>query len=361
MAIYEALAQAESANVEIYSDSQWVVNTFDDLNFLTIKDIERSKVNYKVLWLCLFKIIRIYSLKVKITKVKAHSDCDYNKEADKLAKSGAEKNVLIIEDKLLLHNGTVCWRDMPIEHNPILMIKGIKDAQFIEEFLMLHRNEVYRQSDLLRLIDWKISLKLNNINQYDILFEDHYLQSFRIKICCNELPTCANLKKRKPDLYDENWRCNFCKIEEETFDHFWKCSKIQNVMQDILISVLGFGLVQLEYSRDDIDIQELKGKINELELLRCYKITEEKLLYKVLKQITGRVLLEFKVLIWEPRNELQIKEEKWCGISGKDKKAKSHSKRTEVGVKNVSCNMLKSNWNKWNDLAFHRGDHWANF
>ncbi|GBC53990.2 ribonuclease H-like domain-containing protein [Rhizophagus irregularis DAOM 181602=DAOM 197198] len=61
------------ANVEIYSDSQW--------------------------------IIRIYNLKVKITKVKAHSDCDHNKEADKLTKSGAEKNVLIIEDKLLLHNG----------------------------------------------------------------------------------------------------------------------------------------------------------------------------------------------------------------------------------------------------------------
>ncbi|EXX57945.1 hypothetical protein RirG_202450 [Rhizophagus irregularis DAOM 197198w] len=86
----------KAANIEIYSDSQWVVNTFDDLNFLTIKNIERSKVNYK-----------------SQSKVKAHSDCDYNKEADKLAKSGAEKNVLIIEDKLLLHNGTVCWRDMP--------------------------------------------------------------------------------------------------------------------------------------------------------------------------------------------------------------------------------------------------------
>ncbi|PKC58605.1 hypothetical protein RhiirA1_540992 [Rhizophagus irregularis] len=242
-----------------------------------ILNIERSKVNYKVLWLCLFKIIRIYSLKVKITKVKAHSDCDYNKEADKLAKSGAEKNVLIIEDKLLLHNGTVCWRDMPIERNPILMIKGIKDAQFIEEFLMLHRNEVYRQSDLLRLIDWKISLKLNNINQYDTLFEDHYLQSFRIKICCNELPTCANLKKRKPDLYDENWKCNFCKIEEETFDHFWKCSKIQNVVQDILIRLKIFlAKIIQEYSRDDIDIQELKVKINELgmwDIGRLYDFT----------------------------------------------------------------------------------------
>ncbi|GET55849.1 hypothetical protein GLOIN_2v1767912 [Rhizophagus irregularis DAOM 181602=DAOM 197198] len=238
-------------------------------------------------------IIRIYSLNVKITKVKAHGDCDYNKEADKLAKSGAEKNVLIIEDKLLLHNGTICWRDMPIERNPILMIKGIKDAQFIEEFLMLYRNKVYRQSDLLR-----------------------------IKICCNELPTCANLKKRKPDLYDKDWKCNFCKIEEETFDHFWKCSKIQNVVQDI--------------------IKGLK-------------------IFLVLKQITGRVLLEFKVLIWESRNELQIKEEIRCGISSKVKKAKSHSKSTEIDVKDVDCYILESNWNKWNDLAFHRGGHWANF
>ncbi|CAB4482752.1 unnamed protein product [Rhizophagus irregularis] len=160
------------------------------------------------------------------------------------------------------------------------------------------------------------------------------LEQVRIKICCNELPTCANLKKRKPDLYDENWRCNFCKIEEETFDHFWKCSKIQNVVQDILIRLKIFlAKIIQEYSRDDIDIQELKVKINEL---------------------------EFKVLIWEPRNELQIKEEKQCSISVKDK-AKSHSKRTEVGVKNVGCNMLESNWNKWNDLAFHRSGHWANF
>ncbi|POG61281.1 hypothetical protein GLOIN_2v1786842 [Rhizophagus irregularis DAOM 181602=DAOM 197198] len=223
----------KAANVEIYSDSQWVVNTFDDLNFLMIKDIERSK----------------------ITKVKAYGDCDYNKEADKLAKS-----------------------------------------------------------------------------------------------------------------------------KEETSEYFWKCSKIQNVVQDI-IKRLKIFLVKIiqEYSKDDIDTQKLKSKINGLsmweigssydfiflmknqvscqliEFLRCFKITEKKLLYKVLKQITGRVLLEFKVLIWKPRNELQIKEEKQYGISDKDKKAKSHSKRTEVDVKDVDCNMLESNWNKWNDLAFHRG------
>ncbi|UZO25130.1 uncharacterized protein OCT59_017412 [Rhizophagus irregularis] len=127
-------------------------------------------------------------------------------------------------------------------------------------------------------------------------------------------------------------------------------------------SVFDIKIIQ-EYSRDDIDTHELKGKINELGMWDIGRLYDFTFLMKnqVLKQITGRVLLEFKVLIWEPRNELQIKKEKRCGISGKDKKAKSHSKRTEVGVKDVGCKMLESNWNKWNDLAFHQGGHWANF
>ncbi|CAB4437827.1 unnamed protein product [Rhizophagus irregularis] len=82
---------SKAANVIIYSDSQWVINIFGNLYYSTINEIEKSKVNYKVLWLCLFKIIGINNLKVRLIKVKAHSDCDYNKEVDILAKAGGEK------------------------------------------------------------------------------------------------------------------------------------------------------------------------------------------------------------------------------------------------------------------------------
>uniref|UniRef100_U9SMC5 Uncharacterized protein n=1 Tax=Rhizophagus irregularis (strain DAOM 181602 / DAOM 197198 / MUCL 43194) TaxID=747089 RepID=U9SMC5_RHIID len=133
-------------------------------------------------------------------KIKAHGNNENNKKVNKLAKLGMKKEILIIEDTLLLYNSTICWQDMLVERNSILMIKGIKDAQFIDEFLGLNRNEIYKQPELLELIDWKISLKLNNINQYDTLFEDHYLQSFRIKICCNELPTC---KKKRLNIYGD--------------------------------------------------------------------------------------------------------------------------------------------------------------
>ncbi|CAG8765421.1 7279_t:CDS:1, partial [Rhizophagus irregularis] len=72
------------------------------------------------------------------------------------------------------------------------------------EFMTLNRNRIRYQSEVLELIDWKTSLKLNCIDQHYTLFEDYFLQSFRTKICCNELPTCVNLRKRKPDLYDDS-------------------------------------------------------------------------------------------------------------------------------------------------------------
>ncbi|CAB5302245.1 unnamed protein product [Rhizophagus irregularis] len=163
---------SKAANVMIYTNSQWM--------------------------------IRIYHFNIKLVKIKAHGNNENNKKVNKLAKLGMKKEILIIEDTLLLYNSTICWQDMLVERNSILMIKGIKDAQFIDEFLGLNRNEIYKQPELLELIDWKISLKLNCIDQHNTLFENHFLQSFRIKICCNELPTCVNLKKWKLNIYDES-------------------------------------------------------------------------------------------------------------------------------------------------------------
>ncbi|GBC16440.2 hypothetical protein GLOIN_2v1786842 [Rhizophagus irregularis DAOM 181602=DAOM 197198] len=142
-----------------------------------------------------WQMLRIYGFNVKLVKVKAHSNSDNNNKIDKLAKLGIKKEILMIEDALLLHNGTICWRDMPIEHNSILMIKGIKDAQFIDKFIMLNRNRIRYQ-------------------------------------------------KRKPDLYDDSWKCNFCGIEEEMFDHFWKC----------------------EFSKKEIDKQQLENKVEKLDM-----------------------------------------------------------------------------------------------
>src|SRR6185369_10390443 len=100
-------------------------------------------------------MVKIYDLNINLVKIKAHGDNENNKTVDKLAKLGIYKETLMVEDALLLHNGTICWRDMPIERNPILTIKGVKDAQFVDEFMSLNRSLIYQQPELLELIDWK--------------------------------------------------------------------------------------------------------------------------------------------------------------------------------------------------------------
>ena len=39
----------KAAHITIYTDSQWKVNTFQELGSLMIVEIEKSKVNYKIL------------------------------------------------------------------------------------------------------------------------------------------------------------------------------------------------------------------------------------------------------------------------------------------------------------------------
>ncbi|CAB4415410.1 unnamed protein product [Rhizophagus irregularis] len=61
---------------------------------MSVSEIEKSKVNYKILWLWLFKIIRIYHLNIKLVKIKAYGNNENNKKVDKLAKLGMEKENL---------------------------------------------------------------------------------------------------------------------------------------------------------------------------------------------------------------------------------------------------------------------------
>ncbi|RGB38228.1 hypothetical protein C1646_755958 [Rhizophagus diaphanus] len=245
-------------------------------------------------------------LRVNLVKVKAHNNNEYNTKVDKLAKLGADKEALMLEDMLLLHNGSICWHNMPIEY-------------------------------------WKISLKLNTIEQQFTLFEDHYLQLFRIKICYDELPTCTNLKKRKPDLYNDSWKCNFCGVEEETFNHLWRCVKIKDIVQDIIKRFKNF-LVNIisDISKKEIDHSLLSDRVEELEI------------------IIRKIILEFKILIWKNRNELQIMKEKQLDINNKEKKLKSNSKKCKDRDANI-VNFKETSWNKWNNLAFHWKGHWTNF
>ncbi|GET51419.1 uncharacterized protein OCT59_025688 [Rhizophagus irregularis] len=90
-----------------------------------------------------------------------------------------------------------------------------------------------------------------------------------------------------------------------------------------------------------------------VDLLKFYKITDVKVLRRMLKQIVRKIILEFKILIWEPRNELQIAKEKKFDINSKDKKMKLNSKKRDDTNVNVLGFSDETKWNKWNNLAFY--------
>ncbi|GBC04216.1 hypothetical protein RclHR1_05580001 [Rhizophagus clarus] len=78
-----------------------------------------------------------------LDKVKAHDSDDHSNIVDKLAKEACSKECLVIDPKLLANNGTICWNHKPIERNITLMVKDIKETQYIEQFLMLRVECIY--------------------------------------------------------------------------------------------------------------------------------------------------------------------------------------------------------------------------
>ena len=80
--------------VEVYSDSSYVVNTFekgwiDSWKKNGWRTASKSPVKNKELWEELYGLMQIH--KVKFVKVKGHSDNEFNNRCDELARNATEE------------------------------------------------------------------------------------------------------------------------------------------------------------------------------------------------------------------------------------------------------------------------------
>ena len=80
--------------VELYSDSSYVVNSFEQgwiYNWIknNWKTSGNEEVKNKELWQELYALTKIH--KVKFNKVKGHSDNEYNNRCDELARNAIKK------------------------------------------------------------------------------------------------------------------------------------------------------------------------------------------------------------------------------------------------------------------------------
>lgn len=95
-AVIEALKALKfPCEVELYSDSAYVVNAFDKgwiYNWVknNWKTADKKPVKNQELWQDLYELTKIH--KVSFIKVKGHADNEYNNRCDELA-TGAIKNI----------------------------------------------------------------------------------------------------------------------------------------------------------------------------------------------------------------------------------------------------------------------------
>ncbi|GBB94106.1 hypothetical protein RclHR1_22930003 [Rhizophagus clarus] len=134
-------------------------------------------------------LIRFKDLIVTLQKVKAHNSDDHSNVVDKLAKDACSKECLLIDPKLLAHNGTICWNHKPIEKNITLMVKDIKETKYIEQFLMLNRNRYFTSPSDLELFDWSLTFRYIKDKFDDTSAFNSRFNSFKIKLRAEELVT----------------------------------------------------------------------------------------------------------------------------------------------------------------------------
>ncbi|CAB5389362.1 unnamed protein product [Rhizophagus irregularis] len=153
---------------------------------------------------------------------------------DNLAKDAVSKDPIYIDPRLLMYKGNVCWNRNLIEKEVTIMIKHIRETQWIEEFFNLHRNECWNNSETLAEIEWPYTFRVLKGNMELTNFSEHELNSFKVKIRTEELPTLDNLIKRKPHVYSSKWKCPMCLKDDETYSHLWKCEHLRQVNQNMI-------------------------------------------------------------------------------------------------------------------------------
>lgn len=103
---------------KFYTDSANCIDTFNKyLHSSNISSRRKLKINNFLIWKLIFELIDKFHLIVSLHKVNAHSNDEYNDQADALAKSGAHiPYPLIVNSKIFKDSslGFIQWNDIYI-------------------------------------------------------------------------------------------------------------------------------------------------------------------------------------------------------------------------------------------------------
>ncbi|CAB4444867.1 unnamed protein product [Rhizophagus irregularis] len=223
---------------------------------------------------------------------------------------------------------------------------------------------------------------LDDFNTELTNFTEHELNSFKVKIRTEELPTLDNLVKRKPHVYNSKWKCPICFKDKETYSHLWKCEHLEQVYLNMIDKFQQYlqELILVNSQMENVDPDDIfkeiscckiwdfnkaynlsmlaKGFIHVdlVNLFTNYRILDKDRI-RLLDGLVNKLIFDFKIFIWEYRNVKLADLEHQKGINAKMKKSANKSKL----VANKLDKIVSSRWELWNSLVFDKGGHWSNF
>ncbi|CAB5359339.1 unnamed protein product [Rhizophagus irregularis] len=326
-----------------------------------------------------------------VEKVEAHSNNQYNDLADKYAKESIDEDSIIFHDQILNFKALFKWNHLIVERDDIQLIKQIFEADNLNQFLNLNRNNLINNRYFFTLVDWKTSYRLNKKSQYITSKRDEIFQQLAIKIKANELPTLDNLHKRSPRLYPSNLQCQFCKNCNETLNHLWTYSQLTEVYKELFDSLYDILSVWIKKfctfdNVDDILDQEKSIFIQSLQMSNDFNISHlakglismeivdflrEKFKLDqnsrdiIFEQFYRIVIFKFSFYIWIKRNSLVLDLERHIGITNKMKKKRNYTgNHNLVTVFNsINNNLFKDTdrFKYWLKYAYAYGGYFLDF
>lgn len=352
------------SKVTINTDSQCSIDIINGViklgNSLTTR--QYFKLKNRTIAHKIGKLIREKSLEVYLIKVKAHIGILENEKVDVLAKEAIyESSDMIYKDKKGEFTGGIVWqpkfKDIIIEDKIRPFIKKIV-KEIIETEWSLGKSFVDLFHGYDKGIDWEITWGVfRNIKGIRCKSMDmSWLISWFLKSLNELLPYGKELKKRRPDLYNQ-WKCPFCNREEEDNQHICICSNTQNEWQEIERHVNMAITEQLgKYEIDPIIIDNIVRRFTTMlfrnndnkylwsrvliykefmEVLKKTKLGANKN-RKILTKLVGVFHKNFKDFIWKKRCDLINIWEKSRGINQREKKKGSpaHNNRSDTNNTN---------------------------
>ncbi|CAB5380872.1 unnamed protein product [Rhizophagus irregularis] len=284
------------------------------------------------------------------------------------------------------------WNHLIVERDDIQLIKQIFEADNLNQFLNLNRNNLINNRHFFTLVDWKTSYRLNKKSQYITSKGDEVFQQLAIKIKANELPTLDNLHKRLPRLYPSNLQCQFCKNCNETLNHLWTCLQLTEIYKELFDSLYDILSIWIKKfctldNVDDILDQEKSNFIQSLQMSNDFNIShlakglismeivdflKEKFKLDqnsrdiIFEQFYRIVIFKFSFYIWIKRNSLVLDLERHIGITNKMKKKKRNytGNHNLVTVLNsINNNLFKDTdrFKYWLKYAYAYGGYFLDF